>query len=214
MDLLSLPVSLGDHVARWENCSRCNLCQERHKVVLFRYHGHIKISPSRRPYCDILMIGEAPGEVEDLRGQPFIGPAGKLLSDCIRIGIEQLNRKYPDSKPCVGITNIVSCWPWDTDINETVAPTKYQAEACSERLIELITSANPRWIVCLGRTAKDLFPGGFAKAHRTFPGIKGISHIVHPASILHRSSSTANLSAAKTEFIASILEVLCDWKNS
>ena len=66
----------------WENlkqtcysCTRCGLCQERHNVVF----------GVGNETADIMFVGEGPGEQEDLQGMPFVGPAGKLLDDMLRI---------------------------------------------------------------------------------------------------------------------------------
>ena len=74
-------------------CTRCGLCETRHQVVF----GIGKRDAS------ILVVGEGPGEQEDLKGEPFVGPAGKLLDDML--SIIDLNREN-----CY-ITNIVKCRP-------------------------------------------------------------------------------------------------------
>ena len=53
------------------NCTRCGLCQTRKNVVF-------GVGNKR---ADILFVGEGPGEQEDIQGEPFVGPAGKLLDD-------------------------------------------------------------------------------------------------------------------------------------
>ena len=66
----------------WENlkqecsqCVRCGLCETRHNVVF----------GVGNEQADILFVGEGPGEQEDLRGEPFVGPAGRLLDDMLSI---------------------------------------------------------------------------------------------------------------------------------
>ena len=56
-------------------CTMCPLCQTRHNVVF-------GVGPTD---AEILFVGEGPGEQEDLTGEPFVGPAGKLLDDMLRI---------------------------------------------------------------------------------------------------------------------------------
>lgn len=56
-------------------CLRCGLCETRNNVVFGVGNRN----------ADILFIGEGPGEQEDLKGEPFVGPAGKLLDDMLSI---------------------------------------------------------------------------------------------------------------------------------
>ena len=57
------------------DCTRCGLCETRHNVVFGVGNED----------ADIMFVGEGPGEQEDLKGQPFVGPAGKLLDDMLCI---------------------------------------------------------------------------------------------------------------------------------
>ena len=75
------------------NCHGCGLCETRHNVV---FGVGCKTA-------DVMFIGEGPGEQEDLRGEPFVGPAGKLLDDMMCI--IDLNREN------TYIANIVKCRP-------------------------------------------------------------------------------------------------------
>jgi DNA polymerase len=122
----------------WENlektclsCVRCGLCQTRHNVVF----------GVGNPQADILFIGEGPGEQEDLKGEPFVGPAGKLLDDML--SIIDLDRH----KNCY-IANIVKCRPpHNRDPHET------EQEACIDYLRNQVALIKPKIIVCLGRIA-------------------------------------------------------------
>ena len=58
-----------------QSCNRCGLCETRHNVVF-------GVGPKT---ADVMFIGEGPGEQEDLQGEPFVGPAGKLLDDMMSI---------------------------------------------------------------------------------------------------------------------------------
>lgn len=62
-----------DHVAKWKNCDLCPLHKQRNRICIAR--GTVP--------CDVLFVGEAPGPSEDAIGQPFVGPAGKLLDQII-----------------------------------------------------------------------------------------------------------------------------------
>ena len=63
------------------NCTKCGLCETRHNVVF-------GVGPKN---ADGMFIGEGPGEQEDLKGEPFVGAAGKLLDDML--SIIELDRK-------------------------------------------------------------------------------------------------------------------------
>ena len=75
-------------------CTRCPLCETRTNVVF-------GVGPRN---AQILFIGEGPGQQEDLKGEPFVGPAGKLLDDML--SIIELDRR----ENCY-IANIVKCRP-------------------------------------------------------------------------------------------------------
>ena len=75
-------------------CTRCGLCETRHHVVF----------GVGREDADVMLVGEGPGEQEDLSGIPFVGPAGKLLDDML--SIIDLSRE----RNCY-IANIVKCRP-------------------------------------------------------------------------------------------------------
>ena len=77
-----------------ETCTRCGLCETRTNVVF---------GVGNRE-ADVMFVGEGPGEQEDLKGEPFVGAAGKLLDDMLCI--IDLDRK----KNCY-IGNIVKCRP-------------------------------------------------------------------------------------------------------
>lgn len=112
------------------NCKRCKLCEQRMNVVFGV--GNIN--------ADIMFIGEGPGEQEDIQGEPFVGPAGKLLDDML--SIIDLNRSN------VYIANIVKCRP-----PQNRDPSPEEQDACFEYLQNQINMVAPKIIVCLGRIA-------------------------------------------------------------
>ena len=112
------------------NCSKCALCQSRNNVVF----------GVGQKAADIMFIGEGPGEQEDLKGEPFVGAAGKLLDDML--SIIDLDRKN-----CY-IANIVKCRPpGNRD------PKEEEQDACIEYLRNQVALIRPKIIVCLGRIA-------------------------------------------------------------
>ena len=113
-----------------QSCTKCGLCQTRTNVVF---------GVGNRE-ADILFIGEGPGEQEDLRGEPFVGPAGKLLDDMMSIIDLDRTNSY--------IANIVKCRP-----PRNRDPLETEQEACIGYLRNQVALIKPRIIVCLGRIA-------------------------------------------------------------
>ena len=112
-------------------CVRCGLCETRHNVVF----------GVGNECADILFVGEGPGEQEDLRGEPFVGPAGKLLDDML--SIIDLSRQ----ENCY-ICNIVKCRP-----PHNRDPLETEQDACIGYLRNQVALVKPKIIVCLGRIA-------------------------------------------------------------
>lgn len=113
------------------DCTRCSLCQTRTNVVFG--------VGNRR--ADIMFIGEGPGEQEDLRGEPFVGPAGQLLDDMLSIiDIDRSENCY--------IANIVKCRP-----PRNRDPQESEQDACIPFLRNQVALIRPKVIVCLGRIA-------------------------------------------------------------
>jgi len=113
------------------HCSKCGLCSTRTNVVF---------GVGNRE-ADILFVGEGPGEQEDLQGEPFVGPAGKLLDEMLCI--IDLDRK----KNCY-IANIVKCRP-----PQNRDPAPEEQDACIGYLRNQVALIKPKIIVCLGRIA-------------------------------------------------------------
>ena len=113
------------------NCTRCGLCETRRNVVF-------GVGPRD---ADVMFIGEGPGEQEDLKGEPFVGAAGKLLDDML--SILDLDRK----ENCY-IANIVKCRP-----PRNRDPLETEQEACIGFLRNQVALIKPKIIVCLGRIA-------------------------------------------------------------
>ncbi len=125
----------------WEklraDCGRCKSCQlaeTRHNLVFGVGNEH----------ADIMFIGEGPGEQEDLQGEPFVGPAGKLLDTMLEIiGLDR-TRVY--------IANIVKCRP-----PRNRDPLPDEQHACIGWLQRQIALVDPKILVFLGRIAAMAF---------------------------------------------------------
>ena len=157
----------------WENlertcmsCTNCGLCQTRHNVVF-------GVGPRD---ADVMFIGEGPGEQEDLKGEPFVGPAGKLLDDMLSIIDLSRDNCY--------IANIVKCRP-----PRNRDPLETEQEACIGYLRNQVALIRPKIIVCLGRiSAQKLIDPGFriTRQHGQWVERNGIwmSATFHPSALL------------------------------
>jgi DNA polymerase len=91
--------------------------------------------------ADWLFVGEGPGAEEDARGEPFVGPAGRLLDNMLAsIGLKRGEDVY--------IANVVKCRPPNNRV-----PDPAEAAACEAYLLRQIALIQPRLIVALGKTA-------------------------------------------------------------
>lgn len=190
-----------EHKNRWSTCQGCDLCKTRSSVVLFR-----KFQKNHGFKCDVLLIGEAPGDSEDMTGLPFTGPSGHLLDSILQ---QSLNKFYehPSMKGRffdddvlpngIGFTNILACMPPGSDTTVR-PPTVKEAESCRHRLVELINATTPRLVICVGDKSKTLIPFGFNKFLEHFHFVDHIDWIRHPAFLLRLPSSHQPTEVAKT----------------
>ena len=149
-----------------QNCTRCELCQTRHNVV---FGVGLKTA-------DVMFVGEGPGEQEDLKGEPFVGPAGKLLDDMMSIIDLDRSNCY--------IANIVKCRP-----PRNRDPQEGEQDACIDYLRNQVALIQPKIIICLGRiAAKRLIDPEFriTRQHGTWVQKGGIwmTAIYHPSALL------------------------------
>jgi uracil-DNA glycosylase family 4 len=124
---------------KWNNCEACGLSKTRSQVVI----------GSGDPKAKLMLVGEAPGESEDVNGVPFWGKAGELLTDMlVGIGV---------TRDEVFLDNVVACRPFvkdeeaGTERNRT--PNSEEIGACLPRLLEAIYELDPILIIALGDTA-------------------------------------------------------------
>lgn len=148
------------------SCTKCGLCETRHNVVF-------GVGPET---ADVMFIGEGPGEQEDLKGEPFVGAAGKLLDDML--SIIDLSREN-----CY-IANIVKCRP-----PRNRDPLETEQDACIDYLRNQVALIRPKIIVCLGRiSATRLIRPDFriTREHGQWVEKNGIwmTAIYHPSALL------------------------------
>lgn len=159
-------MDLQELESKCKSCQKCRLCQSRTNLVF----------GVGKPNADIMFIGEGPGEQEDLQGEPFVGPAGKLLDEMLSIIDLDRSKIY--------IANIVKCRP---PMNRD--PSDDEQDACIEHLKEQIRLINPKIIVCLGRiAAKRIMDPNFriTVSHGDWMCIDGVWHMAmyHPSALL------------------------------
>ncbi len=121
--LLKIREDIGD-------CTRCKLHKRRNKIVF----------GDGSPRAQLVFVGEGPGADEDAQGLPFVGRAGKLLTQMI----EAMGLQRKD----VYICNVVKCRP-----PENRTPEPDEVKTCSPFLLRQIDVLNPKVIVCLGAVA-------------------------------------------------------------
>ena len=159
--------------------------------------------------CDVLFVGEAPGESENVKGLPFWGPAGKLLDQVIE---QAWSMFYPHSSltryeaaayrriakiPTYALTNLVCCIPRDEDSRKASEPDSDSIDCCRPRLEEFIELANPRLIVAVGKLAEDYLRPGFKHSVCFDRRRTALVSMVHPAAILRANAAQQGLAVQR-----------------
>ena len=149
------------------NCRKCALADTRTNVVF-------GVGPRD---AEIMLIGEGPGENEDLKGEPFVGRAGRLLDEML--AVVDLDRKKN-----VYIANMVKCRP-----PQNRDPLNTEQDACIGYLRNQTALLRPKIIVCLGRvSALRIIKPDFkiTKEHGQWFESAGVwmTALYHPAAIL------------------------------
>ena len=149
-----------------EDCQKCPLGATRTNLVF----------GTGNPDADLLFVGEAPGEQEDLSGIPFVGRAGQLLDKFLyAVDIDRQD---------VYIANILKCRP-----PKNRDPLPEEEDACIGYLREQVRLIRPKVIVCLGRiSAMRLIKPDFkiTREHGTWfeKGTYLMTAVYHPAALL------------------------------
>lgn len=118
------------------DCTRCRLHKQRNRIVF----------GAGNPRAQLVFIGEGPGHDEDIQGLPFVGRAGKLLTQII----EAMGLQRED----VYICNVIKCRP-----PENRTPQPDEVATCSPFLLRQLNVIAPRAIVCLGAVAAQALLG-------------------------------------------------------
>ncbi|MFN2462565.1 MAG: uracil-DNA glycosylase family protein [Candidatus Dormibacteria bacterium] len=169
--------SLTDLEREVRACPLCRLCQTRINAV----------PGTGDAAARVMIVGEAPGQKEDVSGEPFVGAAGQLLNRLLAsIGV---------AREGVYITNIVKCRP---PANRDPLPD--EVLACSPYLDRQVDLIRPDVILLLGRHAvQRLLPGseGISRIHGTLVERDGRAYVplYHPAAALYNGFLVQTLEA-------------------
>jgi uracil-DNA glycosylase family protein len=132
----------------------------------------------------LLLVGEQPGDKEDLEGRPFVGPAGRLLDEAL----EEAGIDRGDAY----VTNAVKHFKWQPKGKRRIhqKPNRYEIEACRPWLDAELAVVRPEVLVCLGATAAQALLGRAVRVTRDRgrPLESELAPValatVHPSSIL------------------------------
>jgi uracil-DNA glycosylase family 4 len=141
-------------------CHSCKLCETRTQTV-FGVGNH---------HADWMLIGEAPGQNEDLQGEPFVGRAGQLLTEMLRaIGLKREQ---------VFIANMLKCRPPNNR-----DPQAEEIAACHNFLLRQIELVQPKIILAVGRIAAQ----NLLKTQQPLVKLRGVQHCLenHPLVVVH-----------------------------
>ena len=173
-DLIPARPTLASTSAAAKKCQACDLYKHATQTVF----GEGVAGAS------LMLIGEQPGDVEDIAGHPFVGPAGKLLDRALAAaGIDRSD---------VYVTNVVKHFKWEPRGKRRIhkKPNAGEIAACRPWLDTEILLVKPRAIVCLGATAAQALLGRHFKvtAQRGRPIPSPLAPLViatvHPSSLL------------------------------
>ncbi len=165
-------MTLDELENKCKNCTKCDLCEGRTNLVF----------GIGKKDADIMLIGEGPGENEDLQGQPFVGRSGQLL-DKFLASVDLSRNKN------VYIANMVKCRP-----PKNRDPKPEEQDMCINWLREQFKIIKPKIIVCVGRiSAQRLIDKNFkvTQQHGEFIDKNGTLFMgtYHPAAILRNPNN-------------------------
>jgi DNA polymerase len=156
--------------------------------------------------ADVMLVGEQPGNDEDLAGHPFVGPAGRILNEALEAAGIDRQRTY--------VTNVVKHFKWEPRGKRRIHATPKAGEigACKPWLDAEIAVVHPRVIVCLGATAAKALLGASFKVSVErgrfvdSPLAPLVTATVHPSSILREPDSNARREAMRA-FVSDLKKV-------
>jgi uracil-DNA glycosylase family 4 len=169
---------LQDLAKSLHNCQRCKLAKLGRSQVVFGVGN---------PHASIMFVGEAPGANEDLKGEPFVGAAGKVLNDLL----QSANLSRDD----IYIANVIKCRP-----PENRDPELDEVEICKPFLLQQIQLIRPKLVCTLGNWATQTLlerKVGITKVKAQAFYMKDfvLFPLLHPAAALHQGGLLDTLKA-------------------
>jgi uracil-DNA glycosylase len=166
--------SLSALRAAVQTCHGCTLYREATQAVFGEGSAHARV----------ILIGEVPGDSEDLAGKPFVGPAGRLLDEAL--GVAEIPRTE------VYVTNAVKHFKFTRRGKKRIhdKPTRYEIAACKPWLTAELDALDPDIVVLLGATAAQALLGSKFRVTKERGHVletelaKWTFATVHPASVL------------------------------
>ena len=181
------------------DCRACDLYKKGTQTVFGEGPGK----------AQVMMVGEQPGDAEDIAGHPFVGPAGKLLDGALEeAGID---------RGLVYVTNVVKHFKWEPRGKRRIhsKPNGAEIAACRPWLDTEIALVKPRVLVCLGATAAQALLGRAFKVSQQrgrfveSPLAPRVLATVHPSSIL-RAPDDESRHAEMKRFVADLKRVAAE----
>ena len=156
--------------------------------------------------AEVMIIGEQPGDQEDIAGRPFVGPAGEVFNRAMKTA--------SFARDAVYVTNSVKHFKWKPDSRGKMRlhqkPSGSEMHACRPWVEKEIEIIKPKVIVCMGATAATVLFGRVVKladeigrVHQTLPWAPNVLVTYHPSAILRAPSEEA-----KQEMLASLESTL------
>lgn len=139
----------------------------------------------------LMLVGEQPGDREDLAGHPFVGPAGALLDRCLKdAGID---------RDAAYVTNVVKHFKWQPRGKRRIhgKPNAMEIRACRPWLEAEVALVRPKVLVCLGATAAQALLGGHFRVTKSrgtpvpSPLAPTVVATVHPSALLRAPDPVA-----------------------
>ena len=165
-----------------KDCKACDLWKTGTQTVFGEGGG---------PTPKLMLVGEQPGNSEDLAGSPFVGPAGKLLDEALKLAGIDRKTAY--------VTNVVKHFKWEPRGKRRIhkKPNALEIAACRPWLDAEIAAIGPQVLVCLGATAAQALLGKDFKVSQRrgelvpSPLAPHVTATVHPSSILRAPDDEA-----------------------
>ena len=186
-----------------QRCQGCDLYRNATQAVFGEMDASDAKDAKAAPHARMMMIGEQPGDREDKEGHPFVGPAGRLLNECLEeAGVD---------RGAVYVTNAVKHFKWEPrgKLRIHKKPSASEIFACGAWLQAEIEAVGPDLIVCLGATAAQALLGSKFKVTESHGTIQTegdyppILATFHPSSIL-RAITEEDRHRQRQTFIADL----------